>query len=110
MCKVRPDEFWDLTPAEINLMLEEETEARKQDIIKIADLKSAIFNSAYGPYLKEGTQYPYHINHFLPNDMFPKPEKKQISITEKNKRWSAAGHAMMDEVEKINREAKRGRR
>lgn len=90
-------------------MLEEATEARKEEVVKFADIKSTILNTVYGPYLKKGDYYPYKIDMFLPKDFLPKQERKPISKAEKNKRWSAAGHAMMDDVNKINREM-RGRR
>lgn len=82
-------------------MIEEGTEKRKDELIWRTDLKVTVLNSAYGPYLKKGDMYPYRLKDFLDKALLPKNERKRISKSEQAKNWSAAGHAMMKEIQVI---------
>lgn len=74
----------------------------KYEIVRRADLKTALFNAAIGPHMKPGSKFPYKIKSFLPK--YLKLEKEEISEAEKTKRWIEAGDAMMEVVREHERE------
>lgn len=82
-------------------MIEEGTEKLKSGIIRHADLKTAMFNAPYGPYLKAGDHFPYKLSDFVDKDLLQKVENRKITKKEQSKSWSSAGRACVKQYEDL---------
>ena len=96
LCGEKPASTLKMSLGEIALCLDCGYENFKTDVQLHVDLKCAILNASW-THRKDKRLWTW--GDFLSKEMLPpKPKKREITESEKSKRWAAAGAAMMKVV------------